>query len=1005
MAITKFVTIEIPDQFSRAESGGLLSTEAVTVLGNTATIIISLDDYPNISPLEDYSYIQFFGVSENGTEEDPVLARDSGPKWIQRFEEIDTNKFEVEVYVENPNNASGSYIPTINSNFPAITLMHTSLIVPDYFTDTRTQKVTGIEGGITIADGFKAGVQRIVINNIGIGYNISLIEQSFSSLPFNSSSFSNIFYVSAIDFPGFYVGNEYVYVINSTGSTAPVEGPYPAVTNSLQLEILRAVGNTFVDEHPYGSLVRENPGLTSARLVAYVNTTDTILDSGNYRQCRIIQREKFFAGRIDAINSENTLASTGIQAVADSIDLRTKLAVKSPPTVTATNIIGTFLANNIQIQVKQRSLNKTLKWVMVDDIAHRIYPEIPEFDPNPALILPDLALNSDGSVSAQYVMNYYDFDLALPKQKEYSEKDVLLLKSKEFDDFVYYSFATENAIRSNRIYPYLNDFDNLPDDVPGFGAGSGLARARQLANTEGDNQNIFAFNYRTINPISGARFNRYFKNIEFYRSRFGNQSSTQALPIPIHVFETTRESFGDPLEGQTITRVPFQRYTKITPAEVALQIIISTGSSVGWKTNLVANPGNHGQYDVLPEGFGLGISPLSIDLESFERVIAIQEANEVFFENIFISTKDVSKLSEFMDKNILKPFGMFLSTARDGRFVLRRPNFGDFDRDTLDQNIEVIDEERILTKIDQVPDIIISQKNSDSYHKYSFTSTPAWAYKKTVEYNKLVPYIDSISRQFIDPEINKRYGFGELKYTFDGYSACSSYPIISDGLGGAVAPPFDAYFAEYVPFLGAVVTVDCTIEADLNLNIGDLIGFNVFPQSISTNNKNYNFQNYTLIYGVITSILYSIIDNSYKLEIIGINFNILRTAKRFAPTLRINDVTSNTVFEIDTTYATKANNFSLIDPPQGTFDIDTVREGWEVILYSENWERLSFNTVALDTLNIGTNTVTIDTAFRDGSSNIINLQVNQKVVLELFTDSDLPQERFYLYFPRSFRTG
>jgi hypothetical protein len=1003
MAVTKFITIEIPDQFEFSFDGGLVSTEAVTILGNTATVVFAFSNI--LTPdLDNFSYIQFFGVSENGTEEDPALARDSGPKWIQRIEEIDTNKYEVEVYTENPLNASGSYIPTINSNFPAIILIHDSLIVPDYFTDTRTQKVTGIEGGITIADGFKAGVQRIIkyaeLGEFPAEQDAPTVYRTiYNSIPFNSSSFLDTIY-SSNAFGAAYIGNEYIYRKNFIGvTTSPAEGPYPPVDDVGETVVIRGVGNTFVDEHPYGCLTRRNAGLNSARIVVYLNSTDDILEPGNYRQCRILDRERIFAGRIDTINSENGLSSTGIQAIADSIDLRTKLAVKSPPTVTGVNIVGNFQANNIQIQAQQRSLKKTLKWVMIEDVAHRIYPEIPESEPNlTALTLPDLALNSDGSVSAQYVMNYYDYDLALDKQKEYSEKDVLFLKSKEFDDFVYYNFSLRNRINRDRIvFPILNRFDQLPVDVPGFGAGSGLERAIQLANTQGSNNNIFAYNYNILNFII-----RYFKNIEFYRSKFGNQSITQALPIPIHVFETSRESFGQPKEGQTITRVPFQRYTKITPAEVVLQIIISTGTSVGWKTNLVANPGIHGQYDVLPEGFGLGISPLNIDIESFEKIIAIQEANEIFFENIFLSTTNLSKLSEFIDRNILKPFGMFLSTTRDGKFTIRRPNFGDFDRDILDQNIEVIESDRILTSVDQVPDVIISQKNSDSYQRYSFTSIPSWAYKTTIEYNKIVPYINRSGDIFIDPEINKRYGFGELKYKFEGYSACSSYPIISDGLGGASAPPFDPYFSEYVPFLGAVVTIDCTIPAELDINVGDLIGFNAFPEYPNA----YNFQNYKLVYGVITSILYSITNNSYKLEIVGINFDILRTAKRFAPTLRISDVTSNTVFEIDTTYATKANNFSIIDPPQGTFDIDTVREGWQVILYSENWERLSFNTVTLDTLNIGTNTVTIDTAFRDISSTIINLQINQKVVLALFTDDiDKEQERFYIYFPQRFITG
>ena len=94
------------------------------------------------------------------------------------------------------------------------------------------------------------------------------------------------------------------------------------------------------------------------------------------------------------------------------------------------------------------------------------------------------------------------------------------------------------------------------------------------------------------------------------------------------------------------------------PIGLILQFLTSTGT------------GTNGDYDDFKKGIGLGIPVEQIDVDSFTDVQAEYDYGTVRVYFVFTESVDAKS---FIEDELCKPFGWYLSTGNDGRIKLVRP--------------------------------------------------------------------------------------------------------------------------------------------------------------------------------------------------------------------------------------------------------------------------------------------------------------------------------------------
>lgn len=140
-----------------------------------------------------------------------------------------------------------------------------------------------------------------------------------------------------------------------------------------------------------------------------------------------------------------------------------------------------------------------------------------------------------------------------------------------------------------------------------------------------------------------------------------------------HVFESI-DDFVGPTVRWTPT-APRDEYVTYRPRIGVYELILQVLTSVD---GLRAN----GIFDVLPPGVGLGIPVEKIDLSSFglttlEQVYDLDTTTRPYWRSdlsldaVVISLEDTAKISEWLAKEILKPFGLVLAQDIYGRITLQ----------------------------------------------------------------------------------------------------------------------------------------------------------------------------------------------------------------------------------------------------------------------------------------------------------------------------------------------
>lgn len=943
----KFLTIEIADQFKSAEAG---TVSNVNQVGNRCTITVSfVADL--IYGLEEYTYLQCFGVKTSGiSAEYSPLARSLGPLWVEKIEALGSSVYNITIYT--PESTTTAFPVVTSPSFPGRVLIHSSLILPDDYTTTVSQRINEPLGDVTTTDGFTFALQRIEIPD---GETIAETRKARFKFLYDTldSESVGISYVETAYFDslpqvsnfGGYLGNEFVYILGSTTpATAPAVSPFPAVTGATSASIVRAVGGSDQLKVDYNTLLRlgEQP-ITAVRVKAWIIDTD----SDFYRQCVINSRTLVFDGTIENLQVANGLSSTTFQTSSNALDIRLR------NTVASISIERDFNAGADQdiIWINQNTPIASIKWVNYQDVAFKVRPL--------GSVVQDLP---DGTYQIPYLINFQAGISPLQFVADPAVKaDAIMLKPVGLEEAVKWNFAVNFINPRLAPVPLFND--------------SRLGR---------------------FTPVSGVYLQSVKDTLKFDNFFKLNRLATGEKVSFCHVFESVRT--GSRQLGVNWFPEGQRRYHQITPAEVVTQVLLSTGTSVGRagiNSDGIMNPGDQGIYDVLPESVGLGIDISLVDTFSFLDIMQRQEDQGIFLENLAI-VGDETKMYDFLQKNCLRPFGLVLSTRRDGKITLRQIDVSLISTFGVTGFPNVIDFNDLRTDIGGTPDVSYSRVSKNTYSSIRLTNKPAHL-PETIESNitTQVPYITEEGEFFNDPALITKKGVQaetmELKGTLAGT------PSVSGALPASVA----SFLVNVYGFLTEPVQVSATVSGTAieEYIVGDVCVINVIPDNFREDDL--ASESVRQIYGVITSIKYDFRDETADIVVVGIPLNIDFRQYWWAPSFEVDTVTGATLFTVTNTFGTNSAN------PDFPTDLSTIDPltGLSLLLFDKNWVLKS--TVApgiLSSYNVDTGDVILASSFSDGSP--ITPVAGDIIILDDTTNSSDPvieiERRFVYLTQRAF---
>jgi hypothetical protein len=379
------------------------------------------------------------------------------------------------------------------------------------------------------------------------------------------------------------------------------------------------------------------------------------------------------------------------------------------------------------------------------------------------------------------------------------------------------------------------------------------------------------------------------------------------------------------------------------PIDLLLQILLTKG---GTGTNTFVFEGTTFNFDVLPVEIGLGYSPNQIDLASFLRTAELFKNNNVYFSNAFIAAEDAEDMLAWIDKNVLKPYLLSISTDSRGKIQLtelcdsaRRPDMA------------VLTDSDLFQLAGEVP-VTFTRDSSALVSRitYSFTR----------------PYLTP-DNSFSKDTVNYRYAFDGIAdhYRSLGSADVSSKPKFAPFFSVNEAQAFGDYLGRYLGnYRSPFPVVECFVDQDFGSNTFTVGKYQILNLS-RLPNANGNLDSNLFGICLVVKRQKDILNGVDKLTLAVVETINTNNLIRFAPSAEVDSGSTGTVIKlVDSIFIpTFLSDYDS--------DAESFKVGDSVLLYDENFVlRSTANAPLIDAINNATE-FEIDTDFEDGGGPIV----------------------------------
>jgi hypothetical protein len=263
------------------------------------------------------------------------------------------------------------------------------------------------------------------------------------------------------------------------------------------------------------------------------------------------------------------------------------------------------------------------------------------------------------------------------------------------------------------------------------------------------NVRLATYAYRKFAMNLMANFIQDIKPCHVFFQRYGGSANRlNGINRPIVIDDPTQSPNISEVAGRHVNKRNYEQNIYVSLLEVVLQVLTSTGSYrfLSQSERLIQSPfvrnGINGRYDLLPEGFGLGIPQSLIDVEqlenfSFSPYTKTQVVDELFperegtiklddlvLQNLVMTWDDAKNPAKWLEEKVLRPYGLVLTSSAEGKLQIR--TIDSFDSSLYDLSNRTFKPEALLGEEDlsvdqynQTPLVTLNQKPTDLIQRYS----------------------------------------------------------------------------------------------------------------------------------------------------------------------------------------------------------------------------------------------------------------------------------------------